>query len=314
MKKLSLMAVVATVTVLLPVVTACSTNQAETTKLKADIAALTRQNDALRELAAPPPTSLDNLFPPKAPIPVYLIEMFTLAGPLEGIGVDLQEQDIPGVKANFQAFKAQYDKVAKMVPEWTGRFPEDPITALGKAIDGGNPAQIGPALGKVGEVCGSCHALYQIKTQQKYHWKDFDEVKLTDPVTGQSMAFGDYMIAMAGSYSGISVNLQEGQLDNARNNFQAFKTRFETMAAEACGDCHVDAAGKEIPRKYFVDDSVKALVSQLGQVLAASAPSAQSVQQLSGAIGNDSCLNCHLVHLPAQHAKDTWENYEDLFR
>ena len=301
MKKISFIigSVIITLFILVLIVASCSSQQSNVEKLK--------------ELAGPPPSSLDQYFPPKAPAPVYLIEMFNLAGPLEGIGVDLQEQDIPGVKANYPAFKAQYDKVAGMVPEWKDRFPQEPLTALGKAIDSGNPAQIGPALGNVGQVCGSCHSLYQVKVQQKYHWKSFDDIKVTDPVTGQSMAFGDYMTAIAGAYSGIAVDLQEGQLDNARKNFQAFNTRFDTLAT-TCKECHVDVSGKEIPRKYFVDDNMKAIINQLGQAVAAPVPDAQSIQQLSGAIGNESCLNCHLVHLPAQNAKDNWETFQDLFK
>jgi len=127
----------------------CSSNQANIDKLK--------------EVAGPPPDSLDNLFPPNTPAPVYLIEMFNLSGPFEGIGVDLQEQDTAGVKANYQAFKTQYDKVAGMVPEWQSRFPKEPVDALGQAINSGDPAKIGAAMGNVGEVCGSCHLLYQVK-------------------------------------------------------------------------------------------------------------------------------------------------------
>ena len=309
MKKFSFMAGLAIITLFLLVlaVASCNSDRAELDKLKAD-------NQQLKNIAGPPPASLDQYFPPKAPAPIYLIEMFNLAGPLEGIGVDLQEQDIPGAKANYQAFKTQYDKVAGMVPEWKDHFPQEPVTALGKAIDSGNPAQIGPAMGKVGEVCGSCHLLNQVKGQQKDPWKNFDDIKLTAPVTAQPMAFDDYMLAMAGAYGGIATDLQENQLDNARKNFQAFNARFNTLATEACKNCHVDASGKEIPRKYFVDDSMKAMVNQLGQALAAPAPDAQTIQQMSAAIGNDSCLNCHLVHLPAQHTKDTWEQFKDVLK
>ena len=303
MKRFSFIGFLAIITLFLIVLAmaSCSSNQQS-------------EVDQLKQIAGPPPTSLEQYFPPKAQAPVYLIEMFNLAGPLEGIGVDLQEQDMAGVKTNFQAFQTQYSKVSKMVPEWTSRFPEDPVTALGKAIDSGNQAQIGPAMGKVGEVCGSCHLIYQVKVQQQYHWKNFDDIKVKDPVTAQSMSFGDYMTAMAGAYSGIAIDLQEGQIDNARKDFQAFNARFDTLATDTCKECHVDPSGKEIPRKYFVDDSMKALINQLGQALAAPAPDAQSIQQLSGAIGNDACLNCHLVHLPAQNAKDTWENFADLFK
>ena len=96
---------------------------------------LTADNQQLKIIAGPPSASLDQYFPPKAPSPVFLIEMFSLAGPFSGIGVDLQEQDMAGVKANFQAFKTQYAKMSKMVPEWTARFPQAPVDALGKAIE-----------------------------------------------------------------------------------------------------------------------------------------------------------------------------------
>jgi hypothetical protein len=272
--------------------------------------------DVLKEIAGPPPDSLDNLFPPKAAAPVYLIEMFNLAAPFEGVGVDLQEQDITGVKANYQAFKAQYDKVAGMVPEWKSRFPKEPVDALGQAIDSGDPAKVGPAMGKTGEVCSSCHLLYQVKVQQKYHWPNFDDIKLTDPVTNQSLAFVDYMTAMAGAYSGIATDLQEGQLDNARKNFQAFSARFKALAVPTSGcatkGCHDAQPFK--PRAYFVDDSMQAMVDQLGQALESPAPNSQTVQQLSGAIGNESCLKCHLVHFPAQYSKDTWEQFKDILK
>jgi cytochrome c556 len=296
------------------VLAACSSDKAETDQLKADNAALTKQNEALKQLAGPPPASLDQYFPPAAPAPLFLIEMFGLAGPFEGVGVDLQEQDIAGVKANYQAFKTQYDKVAAMVPEWKDRFPLEPVTALGTAIDGGNPAQIGPAMGKVGEICGSCHALYQIKTQQKYHWKSFDEIKVTDPVSGQEMEFGDYMVAMAGSFEGAFIDMGEGQLDKAHQNYEAFSTQFKALGENACKECHQDPTGKEIPRKYYVDDDSLALVAQLGQALAANPPDAEAIGNLSGAIGNSICLNCHLVHLPAQNTKDNWETFQDILK
>ena len=271
------------------------------------MAACNSNQGKLKEIAGPPPASLDQYFPPRAPAPVYLLEMFALAGPFEGVAVDLQEQDIAGAKANYQAFKTQYDKVAGMVPEWKDRFPKEPIDALGKALDSGDPAKVGPAMGGVAEACGSCHQIYQVKVQQKYHWPDFDNVKVADPLSGDSVAFGDFMVGVAGAYSGIAVDLQEGQLDNARKNFQAFNARFKALAA-SCSTCHTS------PRTYYVDASVQAMVDQLGKAVAATPPDAQAVQQLSGAIGNESCLKCHLVHLPAQNAKDTWKKFGDLFK
>ena len=314
MKKFSLVAGLAIITLFLIVLAACSSNQTETNKLKADNAVLTEQNTILKELAGLPPASLDQYFPPQAPAPVYLIEMFNLAGPFGGIGADLQGGDMAGVKNNFNAFKAQYNKVAKMVPEWTSQFPSAPVDDLGKAIDSGNPAQIGPAMGKVGEVCGSCHLVNMVKVQQKYHWKNFDEIKVTDPVSKKELDWLEYMMAMEGTFGGTMNSLAKGQMDKALQNWQAFQTQYETLGTEGCKQCHQDQTGKEIPRGHFVDANSMAMIDQFGKALAATPPDAAAIQNLSGAIGNEICLKCHWVHFPAQHAKDTWEQFKDILK
>lgn len=315
MKKALLIGLAISLFILLLVITAaCNSNQAQLDKLTADNQKLTAANQQLKDIAGPPPASLDQYFPPKAPAPLFLIEMFNLAGPFEGIGVNLGEQDIAGAKANFQAFKAEYDKISKMVPEWASRFPAAPVDALGTAIDGGNPAQIGPAMGGVGKVCGDCHLLDQIKVEQKYHWKNFDDVKVTDPISKKELKWGDYMTAQAGSFEGAFVDLQGGKLDKANQNFQAFKSQFQTLATTGCKQCHVDQTGKEIPRKYFVDADSMAMIDQLGQALSAKQPDAKAIGDLAGAIGNEICLKCHLVHLQAQNAKDTWEQFKDVLK
>jgi cytochrome c556 len=204
--------------------------------------------------------------------------------------------------------------MSKMVPEWTIRFPQGPVTALGKAIDSGNPAQIGPAMGKMGQVCSDCHLLYQIKVQQKYHWRSYDDIKVTDPVSGQQLALPDFMTAMSGGYEGALVDLQQGQLDRSRQHFQDFRSQFNAMATEGCRQCHVDRAGNEIPRKYYVDAESTALLDQMGEALSASQPDPAAVANLAGAIGNSICLNCHLVHFPAQNAKDLWSTYKTILK
>jgi cytochrome c556 len=271
--------------------------------------------DKLKQLAGPPPSSLDQYFPPKAPAPLYLIEMFNLAGPFEAIGVDLQEGDKANLPGSFQGFKAQYDKVAAMVPEWKQLFPSDPVTQLGQAINAGDPAQIGAAMGKVGEVCSSCHLVNQVKVQQAYHWRNFDDIKVNNPVVKQEQTFPDYMTTMAGGFEGAMVDLQEGQLDQARANFQAFQSEYQTLAKDGCKQCHSDpATNQEIPRKYFTDPDSMALIDQLGQALNAAQPDSTAITNLSGAIGNSICLSCHLIHLPAQTSKDQWDTYSNILK
>ena len=283
-------------------------DQQQIAQLQAEKAALQEQNRQLKELAGPLPASLDNYFPPKAPAPVWLIEMFGLAGPLEGIGVDLQQGDIAGAKANYAAFKTQYSKMAEMVPEWKERFPMAPVDNLGKALESGDPSQVGPAMGGVGQVCGSCHLVNQSKAFFKYHWPDFEALKLTDPVSKESVAWVDYMRMMAGAFTGIGNDLQQGQADNALQNYDAFSARIKALEQEGCAKCHSTA------RTYFVDPASLALVDQLGQALKASPPDAQAIGELSGAIGNEVCMKCHLVHVPAASAKQRLDVFGDLLK
>ena len=312
MKKFIILIGVISLIILLLGVGACGSNlQPQVDELEAENAKLAEQNQLLKDIAGPLPDSLDNFFPPKAPAPVYLFEMFALSGPFEGIGNDLQQGDIQGAQANYEALKAQYQKVSEMVPEWRGMFPSEPIEALGSALNSGDPSKVGAAMGQLGQVCGSCHIVNMVKTQQKYHWADFEEVKMTDPVTGVELDYHDYMFALAGSFGGVSNDLQQGQLDNARANFQAFNQRFEVLREDGCSSdsCHGDSA-----RTYFVDESVQNMIDQLGTALAASSPDAEVIGQLSGGIGNESCLKCHFVHLPAAQGKERLEIFEDLFK
>ncbi len=284
------------------------TDQQQIAQLQAEKAALQEQNKRLKELAGPLPAALDNYFPPKAPAPIWLIEMFSLAGPLEGIGVDLQQGDIAGAKANYAAFKAQYSKMAEMVPEWKGLFPPAPVENLGKALESGDPGQVGPAMGQVGQVCGNCHLINQSKAFFKYHWPDYEALKLTDPVSKAPVAWVDYMRMMAGAFTGIGNDLQQNQVDNARQNYDAFSARLRALPQEGCAKCHNTA------RTYFVDAASLALVDKLGEALKASPPDAKAIGELSGAIGNEICMKCHLVHVPAASAKERWEVFADLLK
>ena len=139
-------------------------------------------------------------------------------------------------------------------------------------------------------------------------------MELTDQLSGESMHLSEYMMVMAGAFAGARNDLRQGQVDAARQNFQAFSDRFNNLAENACKQCHKDQTGKEIPRTYFVDDSVMGMIDQLGQAVAANPPNGQAIEQFSGAIGGESCMKCHLVHFPAAAAKHRWEILADAFK
>ena len=71
------------------------------------------------------------------------------------------------------AFKTEYFKLSKMVPEWSKHFPSEPMDNLEKVIDSGDPVKIQPAVQGVGKTCAACHQEHLPAVWYKYHWKDF---------------------------------------------------------------------------------------------------------------------------------------------
>ncbi len=255
---------------------------------------------AAESVATPPPASLDNFYPPKSPAPVFQIGMIELAGAMTGIGVNLFESDFPNAAAQYEKFRAKYSELAKMIPEWTDRYPMAPVDKLGAALKGGKQEDVMAAIGEVDQVCSRCHIASLTKVQHKYHWPDTRDMMIDDPVTGQTVPYRQYMHFLAMSFEGIAVNLQEGQPQNAAKLHADFDRRFQTLR-ESCGNCH------NTERNYYVDESVQGMIAELGQAIASPTPDPQRIQGLSMGIGQESCFKCHLVHMPAALSKAAWE-------
>jgi len=266
---------------------------------------LEKENRILKEIAGPLPSSLDDFYPPKAQAPVYMLEMFALSTPMEGIGTDLQENDMAGVRKDFEAFKSQYLKMAVMVNEWRDKFPSEPLDSLEKALGNSDFEGIGKAMGQIGEVCISCHMISQTKAYQKYHWPDFDLLSLSDPLSGRELSWHEYMMNMSGTFSAIGTSLKQGQLDNARGYYRAFSQEFNSMT-EGCAGCH------DTPRAYYTDATVQDRIKELGIALDAPTLDSSKIEMLTMLIGNEGCLNCHYVHMPSVLAKLQWNSYEDI--
>jgi cytochrome c556 len=248
-------------------------------------------------VAASLPSSLDAFFPPKAKEPIYLFRMLGLAAPMSGIIVDFMEKEPQNAIANFEKFKAQYQDVSKLVPEWTQEYSLAPVDGLGRALKTGNQEAVMKAFEQVDGVCTKCHLENMVRVQQKYHWGDFYAIKTKDPVTQEEVDGTKLMQYLDSSLTGISVDLAEGQKENARKQLHAFKMRFQTLK-NVCEECH----GAD-PRKYYVDESVQAMISGLEQTLSGPSLDSQKANSLIQGIGMESCFKCHLVHVPAAFAQ-----------
>jgi cytochrome c556 len=242
------------------------------------------------------PSSLDNLFPPNADQPVFQFMMLGMSMALSGTLVDLFENDMENALGNFEKFKKQYSEIPAMVPEWSDAFPIEPIDGLNDALATGDQQIIMSSFEQVGKVCHDCHSKYMVPVQQKYHWGDFTEISVEDPVQKVDVTFAELMQGLEMNFVGINIDLEQQQMENAFMHLQGFKARFETLE-ETCSACHI------ADRYYFVDQSVKSMIDQLEASMNKSPIDPNEVMMLGQKIGNESCFKCHLVHLPAAFAQ-----------
>lgn len=240
----------------------------------------------------PLPPSLDALFPPAAPAPLYLHAKLEMAAALSGIMVDLTERDVSSIAAGYGTFQDRYAKVRAMVPEWTEQFPLEPVRELGAALDSGDPGSVGKAMGRLGAVCSDCHTRTMARVQARYHWPRFDALSVEDPPSHETVGFADFMHRLDAGLVGIPHSMKQGQLENARRSHAALSARLDALA-DACQACH------ESERHYFVDASVRTLVADMGRELAKDTPDGAVLARLGQQVGQESCHKCHLVHVPA---------------
>jgi hypothetical protein len=137
--------------------------------------------------------------------------------------------------------------------------------------------------------------------QHKFHWLDFHEIKVMDPLTQEEVNFPRMMQYLEVSFGGIFVDLEQNQKENCQKQVQGFKARFQTFK-ETCEECHGTSE-----RKYYVDEDILKTIDKLELTLAGSQYDPKKALSLLQEIGMESCHKCHLVHGPAALAKLQWK-------
>jgi hypothetical protein len=246
----------------------------------------------------PLPASLDSFYPPVTDRPLYLLKMLDLDTSFSGIVVDLGENDLAGARGSFEDFQRHYRDVAGLVPEWTGAYPDGQVKELGAALLAGDTGRAMTAFAAVGGICHQCHVQTMVSVQQKYHWGNFAALTAQDLTSATATGYAQFKQRLAANLAGITVDLRQGQTDNARRQFEGFRARFTALGG-SCQACHA----KE-PR-YYVDRDMQDVVDELGKALTKQPIASQMVMELTQKIGRESCARCHRVHLPAAFAKRT---------
>jgi hypothetical protein len=250
-----------------------------------------------------PPKSLDQYYQ-KEPSD-YLMAMFGILGPMGGMETHLKDGNMDKAKEYFVAFKSEYFKQSKMVPEWSDHYPSEPLENLEKALDSGDSVKIEAAIQSVGMTCAKCHQEHRPEVWYKYHWKDSEKMTIADPVSGKSIGWLDYMFGLHHSFSATNTYLSEEKADGkfgktiaALNNLQK---RVEGLN-EGCKECH----GKEDKRKYYTNSDILDLLSKAGDELNQTQPNIENVVKRLQGVGMESCYKCHVAHIPAATIQRTW--------
>ncbi|MBL7127569.1 MAG: hypothetical protein ISS16_01130 [Ignavibacteria bacterium] len=276
-----------------------------TNSIAQELEKLKQENETLRAIVAPPPSSLDKLFPPVSDQPIFLYNMLEMGMYFSGIMVDLFEGDIEGVTDNFNKFKTKFTEISKLVPEWEHYFNIEAVESLGAALGTGDQGKIMTEFENVGGVCQNCHYINTPKVQQKYHWKSFKDISVKDPLTEETIDFIRFMQFLDVNFTGISLDIQQGQIENARKQFEGFNARFQSLKT-VCIKCH------DSKRTYYVDEKVQSAIDELGETIKKSTIDKDAVNKLSYRIGMESCFKCHLVHIPAEYSKNQWKKLEEF--
>ena len=238
------------------------------------------------------PEALDALYPPRAKQPVYLEGMIQLDALFSGIVVDLSEDDPEGAMAALADFKKQYLELSKMVPEWREYAPIGPVEEFERAMQKADRATVMAAYGEIGKVCHSCHVATMVPVQQKYRWGSFHAITTKDPLLHETTDYVLFKRRLSANLAGIGHDLRQGQIENARRQFQQFNERFQTLK-DTCSECHYAES------RHFVDPESQERLDQLGAALAGQSFEPSAVAALIQGIGQESCSKCHLVHVPS---------------
>lgn len=238
------------------------------------------------------PESLDQYY--TAYPPEYLLKMFELSESMVGITVNIQQGDMENAAESFKTFSEDYSDNAQMVPEWQDYYNQTAVEDLGAALDAEDIPGVYKAIEEVGGTCAVCHKDTMPPVWIKYSWQDFRTVDINTPEGPLPWRQAKMMYVQAG-FDGIGVNIKEGDQPGVNQSFALFESMFDNMA-KACDVCHISE-----PR-YYVSEDITGMIETMGQEInAGNLTSAEGIRQ---GIGAQSCHRCHVLHVPAQYAKE----------
>ncbi len=252
-----------------------------------------------------PPKSLDKLYPPISKEPKWVNQMHKVSGTLNGVLVNVKENDWENAEKSAGRFVEAYEETSKLVPEWKDYFDNEAVKKFAETVKTRNPGKIWKAMGGVGKTCGKCHEENYVAVWTKYSWPSAEKIKVSDPVSEKELGYGKYMWKLSGSFNQAMVNFKDGQYDRALTGAKDLKNRIQGFKS-ACSKCHIDDAVKT----FFVGPNVMNALDSLQAELIKDKPNPGVFWKNVGIIGKQACKRCHLTHRSYAIIQEVWEEHE----
>lgn len=249
-----------------------------------------------------PPESLSKFYPPQSKQSEWTQQMHKMSTHFGGVFVNLKEKDFENVDMHANKLVEEYKKTSEMVPEWKDYFDIKAAEAFAEAAKTHDIAKAGKASGGLGKTCGKCHAEQEVSVWTKFHWPDFHNIKVTDPISEKEMGFDDYMGIISSSFKGVTVNFSEKQYDRSAKALKIFRSQFMELKS-TCSKCHTT----DNVKLFYVGKDADTAFEGLAKELNAEKPNAGQFWKNIGLLGKTGCKQCHLTHRTYSFIQEAWK-------
>lgn len=205
-----------------------------------------------------PPRDVGKYYPPNSNKFELLNSMHTMSTAFTGIFTNIQENDWKNAEKWSKVLRDNYLNVGKMVSDFDKNLKKDEVNMLLKAVEGRDLNNVKKYADAVGKSCSQCHQKYKITTRIMYHYPSFDVINIEDPVTRNSVEFGDFMKKMTDSMKKIKIYFEDGKVQKAQTEGNNFIKRFKAVA-DSCSECHTNKLSQQIYYGKDIEDRMNAL-------------------------------------------------------
>jgi len=238
----------------------------------------------------------------------WIIQMEKMSTEYYAIFVNLEIKNWSLAEKNVQLFLDSYSKASKMIPEWEEEFDLKSAAVLKESVLTKKIKTIEETSKSIEKSCTRCHFKYNNSVWVRYHWPSTKTIKVLDPIEENEVTYKVYMQELFASFKRISVNFEQGDIQQSWRALDVFTKRFKSLRS-VCSKCHVTEWTKSsvTVKDFFVGEDIIKTLQEIKKDFATGEPSKKEFNKNIAYIKNRSCKACHLVHQPATAIQNAWK-------